>query len=284
MAAPDTDLEQSLTGRVVAVPETRQLDVLSGLLERRGATVIRCPLIGIRDAPDSASVLPWLQRRLQPNATDLVVFYTGEGVERLLGFAKRAGLVDDFVAALGQTQLMTRGPKPKRVLRKLGLTPALEAIEPTTHGLIARLETVDLAGRNVAVQLYNPDDPPALLDYLRSRGIEADCVAPYVYASAAEDSQVAALIERLDQGAADAIVFTSKAQIDRLRRVAHQRDLESALTRGLAKTRIAAIGPVVEAELTAAGLSTDAMPAPEDGYSMKPLVTRLCELLAPGAH
>lgn len=284
MAAPDTDLEQSLAGRVVAVPETRQLDVLSGLLERRGATVIRCPLIGIRDAPDAAPVVSWLRRRLHPGATDLVVFYTGEGVERLLGFAKRAGLADDFVGALGKTQLLTRGPKPKRVLRKLGLAPALEAIEPTTHGLIARLETVDLAGRKVAVQLYNPDDRPALLDYLLSHGVEPDCVAPYVYASAAEDSQVAAFVQRLDQGAADAIVFTSKAQFDRLRRLARERDLEGALARGLAKTRIAAIGPVVAAELAAAGLSIDAMPAPEDGYSMKPLVTRLCELLAPAAR
>jgi uroporphyrinogen-III synthase len=46
----------------------------------------------------------------------------------------------------------------------------------------------------------------------------------------------------------------------------------------LAATRVAAIGPVVETELKEAGVRVDAMP--EENYSMKPLVTALCELLA----
>lgn len=279
MTAPGTDLEPTLAGRVVAVPETRRLDVLAGLLERRGATVLRCPLVGIRDAPDAEPIVAWLERRLQPSAEDLVVFYTGEGIERLLGFAERAGLKAEFLAALAKMQIVTRGPKPKRVLRKLELMPAIEASEPTTAGLIACLEPVDLAARRVAVQLYNPDERPALIDYLRSRGVEPDCVAPYVYASAAEDSQVVALIEWLRHGKVDAIAFTSKAQIERLKAVASAQDLEAALAAGLARTRIAAIGPVVEAELAAAGLRVDAMPASEAGFSMKPLVTSLCALL-----
>ena len=254
MTRRDIDVEPTLAGRVVTVPETRQLDVLAGLLERRGATVVRCPLVGIRDAPAAEPVLAWLQRRLEPRDGDIVVFYTGEGIERLLGFAERAGLASDFVAALGKTEILTRGPKPKRVLRKLGLAPALEALEPTTSGLIARLATVDLDDRRVAVQLYNADDRPALLDYLHSRGVDPDCVAPYVYASAAESRQVVALIERLARGEVDAIAFTSKAQIERLRRVAREHGMENVLAQGLGRTRIAAIGPVVAAELGAAGL------------------------------
>jgi uroporphyrinogen-III synthase len=31
--------------------------LFAGLLERRGASVLRCPLIAIRDAPDPAPVL-----------------------------------------------------------------------------------------------------------------------------------------------------------------------------------------------------------------------------------
>ncbi len=278
MTSRDTDLEPTLTGNVVAVPETRQLDVLAGLLERRGATVVRCPLIGIRDTPDVEPVLSWLKRRLEPLDTDLVVFYTGEGIERLLGFARRAGLEADFLTALGKTAMLTRGPKPKRVLRGLGLAPTLEAPEPTTAGLISRLASIDLGGRRVAVQLYNADDRPALLDYLASCGIEPDCVAPYVYASAADDRQVVDLIEQLATGAIDAIAFTSKAQIERLQRVARRESIEEALGRGLDRTRIAAIGPVVAGELAARGYRVDAMP--EHGFSLKPLVTSLTELLA----
>ena len=35
-----------LTGRTVAVPEARELQVVAALLERRGARVLRCPLVG----------------------------------------------------------------------------------------------------------------------------------------------------------------------------------------------------------------------------------------------
>ena len=84
-----------LAGRTIAVPETRQLDVLAGLLERRGAAVIRCPLVGIRDAPEQPPVIAWLKRRLATPSDDLIVFYTGEGVERLYECARRAGIEAD---------------------------------------------------------------------------------------------------------------------------------------------------------------------------------------------
>ena len=96
------------------------------------------------------------------------------------------------------------------------------------------------------MQLYAADQDTKLVEYLRGRSIEPDCVAPYVYASDAEDERVLELIEQLAQGKIDAIAFTSKAQIQRLRKLARDRKLEEKLRKGLAATRVAAIGPVVE--------------------------------------
>jgi uroporphyrinogen-III synthase len=277
MSAPPSDVDPALRGRLIAVPEARQLDVLTGLLEKRGAAVLRCPLVGIKDAADETPVIEWIRRRIA-TPTDLLVFYTGEGIERLLGFARRVDVEADFVAALRRTPKLTRGPKPKRALRRLELEPEYEAVEPTTEGLIETLRGIDLAGKRVAVQLYNAEQDPELLDYLRERGVEPDSVAPYVYASAVEDRQVVELIERFQQGGVDAIAFTSKAQVQRLVKLARDRKLDGALRAGLARTRVAAVGPVVAAELENAGFRVDAMP--EDSYSMKPLVTALCTLLA----
>jgi uroporphyrinogen-III synthase len=277
--AAGTGLADVLRNRVIAVPEARQLDVLASLLEKRGATVVRCPLVGIQDAPDERPVVAWIRRLIETPA-DLTVFYTGEGIERLLGFARRAGLETGLVAALRSAAKLTRGPKPKRALRRLDLDPQYEAIAPTTEGLIETLGTIELAGKRVAVVLYSADQDSQLADYLRGRGAEPDCVAPYVYASAAEDRQVIALIERLRDGGIDAIAFTSKAQMQRLRKVAREHGLEAALRAGLERTRVAAVGPVVAAELTEEGFRVDAMP--EESYSMKPLVTSLCTLLGDG--
>ena len=53
----DSAAATSLAGRVIAIPETRQLDVLARLLERRGATVLKVPLVAIYDAPKREPVL-----------------------------------------------------------------------------------------------------------------------------------------------------------------------------------------------------------------------------------
>jgi uroporphyrinogen-III synthase len=273
--------DKPLLNRVIAVPEARQLDVLASLLERRGATVVRCPLVSIKDAPDGGPVRAWLTRVIA-TPPDLLIFYTGEGIERLLGFARSARLEGQFVGVLRSARKLTRGPKPKRALNRLELEPELVAAAPTTDGLIETLQNVELAGKRVAVQLYSREQDPKLIDYLHARGAEVDFVAPYVYADAADDREVIALIESMRNGEIDAIAFTSKAQVQRLRTLARERHLEDALKTGLGRTRIAAVGPIVEAELAEGGFAVDTMPA--ENFSMKPLVSRLCELLGPAPH
>src|ERR687883_188868 len=100
-----------LAGRRVVVPETRELDVLADMLERQGATAIRCPLVSIHDTPDEAPVLAWLRRFIEQPPDDLILM-TGEGLQRLVGFARRAGIEEPFVLALGKVRKITRGPKP----------------------------------------------------------------------------------------------------------------------------------------------------------------------------
>jgi uroporphyrinogen-III synthase len=271
------DAEAELRGRVVAVPEARQLDVLASLLERRGAAVVRCPLVGIHDHPDQPAVRAWLER-FNTNPPDLVIFYTGEGVERLHACAARSGIDAAFRAALARTPILTRGPKPKRALKQLELNPQHEAPVPTTDGLILALRSIDVAAKRVVVQLYTADQDRTLVDHLAARGATVDCVAPYVYASAAEQEQVVGLIEALGAGRIDAIAFTSKAQVQRLLKVARERHLQDTLGAGLARTKVAAVGPVVAAELAADGIRVDAVPS--DSFTMKPLVTSLAGLFA----
>ena len=111
MTEPSGDLDRALAGRVIALPEARQLDVLANLVEKRGATVLRCPLVGIRDASDQAPVIAWIKRRISMPSDDLIIFYTGEGIERLMAAARRAGIEGDFHGALRRTRKLTRGPQ-----------------------------------------------------------------------------------------------------------------------------------------------------------------------------
>lgn len=266
-----------LQGRVVAVPESRQLDVLANMLERRGADVIRCPLVAIKDAPDPAPVVAWLERAIETPPA-LHVFYTGEGVTRLLGFAERAGLRDRFVESLGSVTKLCRGPKPVRALRRLGLDVDVPAPAPTTAGVIEALSRLDLGGRRVCVQLYGSDPIPELTAFFERERIDADAVHPYVYADESDDARVVELIDELAEGRVDAIAFTSKSQVERLLKLARERGLGARLEAGLAGACVAAVGPVVAATLADAGIRVDA--TPDDNYFMKPLVTELAAKLA----
>src|SRR5947209_11388961 len=103
-------------------------------------------MISILDAPDPAPVEAWV-RELIAGRFALVVLMTGEALRRLLGFAERAGLRDEFVAALARVRTVTRGPKPGRALKEVGLAPGKVAQAPTTEGVIATLRGEPLAGR-----------------------------------------------------------------------------------------------------------------------------------------
>lgn len=271
---PTTTQRAAFAGRLVAVPETRQLDVLANLFESRGAEVLRCPLVAIEDAPEAAPITAWIERIIAAPPA-LFVLYTGEGLERLLGFAERAGLRERFVAALAQTRTLCRGPKPKRALKRIGLKAGVDAHAPTTAGVIETLETLNLAQQRVAVQLYGDQRIPELEACLEQLDARADFVAPYIYASKTDEQRVVDLITRLEK--IDAITFTSKSQVERLFKVADKHDLRPQLTRGLTQTCVAAVGPVVAATLESNGVSVDVMP--DESFFMKPLVTALATRL-----
>jgi uroporphyrinogen-III synthase len=265
-------MSSALAGRTIAVPETRELDVLAQMLERHGAKIVRCPLVAIHDVADDAPVVAWLQR-FTSNPPDDLILMTGEGLQRLVGVARRHGLEDAFLAALKAVRKITRGPKPVRRLRMLGLQGDLAAEPPTTEGIIAALSGQDLAGRRVAIQLY-PDYPhPELMDFLRSKGANEDPVLPYVYGSEIEDQRVVALIDEMAAGRIDLIAFTSSPQVRRLRQVAQASGRDAALESGLRRTKIAAVGPVVARAIERAGAHVSF--APEDNFHMKPMVNAI---------
>lgn len=261
---------QTLTGRTIAVPETRELEVFASMLARRGATVVRCPLVTIRDAPDPAPVLAWC-RAFAAGACDDAILLTGEGLRRLIGCIERhePGLEPQFLAELARVRKITRGPKPARALRELGLQPDLAAATPTTQGVIAILEPYDLAGRRVGLQLYGDEPNQALVEFLERAGATVLSVAPYVYASAVDDDAVRSLLDSMARGDIDAIAFTSTPQVERLFAVAPAEVVSAALSR----TLVAAVGPVVADTLRQHGIRVGLMPA--ESFFLKPLTSEL---------
>ena len=265
----------SLKNQTIALAEGRQLEDLAQMLEKEGATILRCPMLSIHDAPDEAPILAWL-RDLIANRFAYVVLMTGEGLRRLLGFAQRAGFRDEAIAAFSRTRTITRGPKPGRALKEIGLAPTFIAAAPTTDGVIETLRTLPLEGQTIGVQMYSEANQP-LADYLASAGATMASVLPYGYAPASDADHVAELIARMARGEVAVVVFTSSPQVDRLYEVAAERKLDDELARGLQRTRVAAVGPIVAENLRRRGAPVPI--CPEQGFVMKNLVKHIKEAL-----
>jgi uroporphyrinogen-III synthase len=264
-----------LEGKTILVPERRELDLFAGMLEAQGARAIRCPLVTILDAEDSAPVEAWLKRLVRGEFDDLILL-TGEGLRRLLAVGEHLGMRDDIAAAIGRLRTIVRGPKPVRALREIGLQPGLIAASPTSAGIVDTLSAHDLRGRKIGLQLYPGEADPGLLSFLDASGAVVFPVTPYRYASDSDTGAVADAIRKMASGGIDVIAFTSSAQIRRLLAVAAEAGLEQELAEGWKRTRVASIGPVVGDTLKAIGVEAAAQPA--SGFHMKPLAAEIVRL------
>jgi uroporphyrinogen-III synthase len=272
-------MADKLGGYRILILETREEAQFSRLLKEQGADVLQCPMFTIHDAPDAAPVEAWIRRFTEQPRDDLVLM-TGEGLRRLMKVARRIGLDQDFIAALGRARKFARGPKPGRALREIGLEPQQTTEKPTSEGIAEMLSRVDLSGHRVGLQLYPDKDHSLLIGAITAQGAEVDPVLPYVYDAQAADASIVTAIDEMAQGRIDAIALTSSGQVRRLVEVAQAHGCEARLRDGLARTPIAAVGPVVSDELKSRGLRTDISPANE-AYFIKPLISAMAAALGP---
>src|SRR6202163_2566938 len=188
-----------LNGYRILILETREEAQFSRLLAEQGADVLQCPMFTIHDAPDAAPIEAWIRRFIDKPCDDLVLM-TGEGLRRLMKVARRIGIDQELIAALGKARKFTRGPKPGRALREIGLEPQVTTEMPTSEGIIEMLSRVDLRDHLVGLQLYPDKDHSALIGAITAQGAKVDPVTPYVYDAQAADANIVAAIDELASG------------------------------------------------------------------------------------
>src|SRR3979411_3169182 len=123
-----------LTGYRILILETREEAQFSRLLTEQGADVLQCPMFAIHDAPDPAPIEAWIRRFIAKPCDDLLLV-TGAGLRRLMKVARRIGVEQNFIAAVGKARKFARGPKPGRALREIGLEPQATTEKPTSEGV-----------------------------------------------------------------------------------------------------------------------------------------------------
>ena len=254
---------------------------MGALVERHGGVPLAAPVLQEvynTDTPEVAALIS----DLCDGRVDVAVLQTGVGTQALFGAAEALGRHDEVLAALEQTTVIARSPKPAAVLRRNGVRIDLMPPEPyTTEDLIAAIAGTEFAGREVAVQAYG--GPNNLLTRtLRERGANAREVALYRWGLPDDVSPVLDMIDRMVAGQVDAVAFTSQPQVPNLLAIASQAGLEDGLRRCLNSdaVAVASVGPVCTRRLRENDLPVDVEP---EHPHMGSLVLALAEhLLARG--
>jgi len=245
-----------LHGKVVAFLEGRRTVELSDLITRHNGVPLAAPCLREIHTPDSPVLQASIQRVL---AADLCVaiFLTGVGTSTIFEGAQHMRREVELRDQLERATVVVRGPKPSAVLRKLGVRIDLTAPPPnTTAEVLDLLQSLDLDGKTVAVQLYGEPNPK-LSQSLAARGARVLELAPYVWDRPVDPRPILSLLDVLDCHRVDALLITSQAQVDTLYAVAS----ETGRTPALDRVALGAQGPVAEAALERRGLRAAFIPS-----------------------
>jgi uroporphyrinogen-III synthase len=262
----------NLNGRRVALLEARMSEEAASLVRRLGGTPYQVP--AVREVVHPESVGPFIEA-LGSGRISLVVFLTGVGVAALLREAGRLDRLETTVAALRQTTVVCRGPKPVAVLQQHNIPVHMTAAEPyTTRELLEALATTELDGRCVALVHYGEPNE-ALTASLAARGAKLEELSIYEWQLPDDATALQALVRELIDGRVDAVAFTSQVQCRHLFQVAEELGVSGRLAHALnTSTVVAAVGPVCAEALLALGVTPDVIPARP---KMGPMITALAE-------
>ena len=276
--------------RVLVTRTAEQSRAMLDLLRARGADAIAVPTISIHPPPDPApmqAALGQLGARTgcksvaaEPRTSgagdyDFVVFTSENGVACAWDEIVRQG---KDARAFGSVYIAAIGPGTARALVRHGLSPDIVAKEFRGEGLAQELISSPLAAEVRARRGTGPRvliaralvARDALPEALRAAGFHVEVVA--LYETRAPGPENAANLARaLEDGAIDAVTFTSKSTVDNLcAMLGGAPDIE--VPRLLAKTKVAAIGPITREAAEAHGIRVDVTASP---FTVEALVSAL---------
>jgi uroporphyrinogen-III synthase len=288
----------------VLVLESRRSREMAALVSTYGGRPVVAPAmreVPLESNPDALAFADALLR----GEFDMVILLTGVGTRALVSVVERARPRDAFLAALGTTKVVARGPKPVAACRDLQVPVWLTAPEPNTwRELLAALDaemarlkpgptyeagrlkpgtTADrarsLEGVRVAVQEYGVSNPD-LLRGLEARGARVTQVPVYQWALPEDTGPLRSAIASIARHELDVAMFTTATQVVHLFQVAESMNQASAVRDGLRRMVIASIGPTTTGELREHGLAADLEAShPKMGFLVREAAERSPELV-----
>ena len=236
-------------GLTVASFESRMAVEIARLIERHGGNPLVTP--ALREIPlDDNSAALMFGDQLTTEQVDMLILLTGIGTTALFDLLKTRYPWSSIVAALKQTAIVARGPKPVAALKAFALQPTLTVPEPNTWvDLISTLDKYrPVKGLRVAVQEYGKSNPD-LLEALKQRGAEVFQVPIYRWALPEDLGPLRQALDEVIAGKVPVLLITNAAQVDHVIQVLEKDGKVERFRAALKKMVVASIGPTASERL-----------------------------------
>lgn len=251
-----TDLP--LSGRsVILTRAAEQSSALAGPLTALGAEVLIMPVIAIVAPEDWAPADRAIERL---GEYDWIVLTSTNGVDALDARMHEHGL---RLADLQDRRIAVVGSATAARLRGFGLEPAIVPEKFRAEGLIDALRSIGpQAGERVLIARA-AEAREVLPSDLRDLGFQVDVVPVYRVVSVDPPADV---LDRLETGRVDAVVFASGGTARRFAEVVTSQGLDPAAL--LVDPIVASIGPVTTEALHELGVAVDVQAATATSASL----------------
>jgi uroporphyrinogen-III synthase len=237
-------------GLTVAAFESRMAVEIARLIERHGGNPLVTPALREIPLDDNSAALKF-GVQLTTERLDLLILLTGVGTTALFDLLKTRYPWPSIVAALKQTALVARGPKPVAALKAFGFQPTLTVPEPNTWvDLISTLDEYrPVKGLRVAVQEYGASNLD-LLEALKQRGAEVFQVPIYRWALPENLEPLRHALDEIIAGKVSVLLVTNAAQVDHVMQVLEKDGKVEPFRTALKKMVVASIGPTASERLS----------------------------------
>lgn len=263
--------------------ESRRAKEIAQLISNHGGVPVVAPSTReVAEAPHEDELQ--LIRGILEQRFDAVIFMTGVGARALIEAASTVSPREEFLAALGKTRVIVRGPKPAAVMRELNVPITLTVPEPNTwreilQALDANKTTVPLQGKRVGIQEHG-EPSPQLYEGLRERGADVLPARVYHWELPEDTEPLKSAIRSLVASEVDLVMFTSSVQFVHAARMAAEIGIGDQFLAALRRTVVASIGPIASETLRSNGVEVDFEPShPKMGFMVKEAAENIAALL-----
>ena len=236
-------------GLTVAAFESRMAAEIIRLIARHGGVPLVTPALREIPLDDNSAALKF-GVQLTTERVDMLILLTGVGTTALLDLLKTRYPWPSIVAALKQTAIVARGPKPVAALKAFGLQPTLTVPEPNTW--VEVVSTLDeyrpVKGLRVAVQEYGASNPD-LLESLKQRGAEVFQVPIYRWTLPENLGPLRQSLNNIIDEKVSVLLITNAAQVDHVMQVLEKVGKVEPFRAALKKMVVASIGPTASERL-----------------------------------